>query len=39
MPELPDITVYIEALRHRILGAKLDSTRITLDLYRKRAGV
>jgi len=29
MPELPDITVYIEALRERILGAKLGSTRIT----------
>jgi len=29
MPELPDITVYIEALRKRILGAKLESTRIT----------
>ncbi len=29
MPELPDITVYIEALRERILGAKLESTRIT----------
>ena len=29
MPELPDITVYIEALRARILGAKLESTRIT----------
>ncbi len=29
MPELPDITVYIEALRERILGAKLQSTRIT----------
>lgn len=28
MPELPDITVYVEALRARILGAKLDSTRI-----------
>lgn len=29
MPELPDITVYVEALRERILGAKLESTRIT----------
>jgi formamidopyrimidine-DNA glycosylase len=29
MPELPDITVYIEALRERILGARLESTRIT----------
>jgi formamidopyrimidine-DNA glycosylase len=29
MPELPDITVYIEALRERILGAELESTRIT----------
>lgn len=29
MPELPDITVYVEALRQRILGAKLESTRIT----------
>jgi formamidopyrimidine-DNA glycosylase len=29
MPELPDITVYIEALERRILGATLESTRIT----------
>jgi formamidopyrimidine-DNA glycosylase len=29
MPELPDITVYIEALQARILGAKLESTSIT----------
>jgi len=29
MPELPDVTVYVEALRQRILGAKLESTRIT----------
>jgi formamidopyrimidine-DNA glycosylase len=29
MPELPDITVYVEALRPRILGARLESTRIT----------
>jgi len=29
MPELPDVTVYVEALRKRILGAKLESTRIT----------
>jgi formamidopyrimidine-DNA glycosylase len=29
MPELPDITVYIEALRERILGAKLESIRLT----------
>jgi formamidopyrimidine-DNA glycosylase len=29
MPELPDITVYVEALRQRILGAKLESTKIT----------
>jgi formamidopyrimidine-DNA glycosylase len=29
MPELPDITVYIEALRERILGAQLEATRIT----------
>ena len=29
MPELPDITVYVEALRQRILGARLESTRIT----------
>ena len=29
MPELPDIAVYIEALRSRILGATLESTRIT----------
>ena len=29
MPELPDIAVYVEALRQRILGARLESTRIT----------
>jgi formamidopyrimidine-DNA glycosylase len=29
MPELPDITVYIEALQRRLLGARLESTRIT----------
>ncbi len=29
MPELPDIAVYLEALQARILGAKLESTRIT----------
>ncbi len=28
MPELPDITVYIEALESRIHGARLESTRI-----------
>jgi formamidopyrimidine-DNA glycosylase len=29
MPELPDITVYVEALESRILGARLESARIT----------
>jgi formamidopyrimidine-DNA glycosylase len=29
MPELPDITVYIEALERRLQGARLQSTRIT----------
>ncbi len=29
MPELPDITVYIEALERRVIGARLESTRIT----------
>ena len=29
MPELPDITVYLEALEARLLGARLESTRIT----------
>jgi formamidopyrimidine-DNA glycosylase len=29
MPELPDITVYIEALEKRLLGARLESARIT----------
>jgi formamidopyrimidine-DNA glycosylase len=28
MPELPDITLYIEALRARILGQRLDRTRV-----------
>jgi formamidopyrimidine-DNA glycosylase len=29
MPELPDIAIYLEALKARVLGAKLESTRIT----------
>ena len=29
MPELPDITVYIEALERRLQGARLESTRVT----------
>jgi formamidopyrimidine-DNA glycosylase len=29
MPELPDITVYIEALEQRLRGARLESTRIS----------
>lgn len=28
MPELPDITVYIEALEKRILGQRLESARV-----------
>ncbi|HVJ30050.1 MAG TPA: DNA-formamidopyrimidine glycosylase family protein, partial [Gammaproteobacteria bacterium] len=28
MPELPDITLYIEALRQRILGRRLDRSRV-----------
>ena len=28
MPELPDITVYIEALERRILGRRLDGVRV-----------
>ena len=28
MPELPDITLYIEALRARILGRRLERTRV-----------
>src|SRR5882724_11149336 len=28
MPELPDITVYIEALQRRIVGARLERLRI-----------
>ncbi len=28
MPELPDVTVYIEALRHRVLDRRLDSVLI-----------
>ena len=35
MPELPDITVYVEALEHRLIGAKLLSLRIVgLNLLR-----
>jgi formamidopyrimidine-DNA glycosylase len=29
LPELPDITIYLEALQERLLGARLESTRIT----------
>ena len=29
MPELPDITVYLEALEQRLRGARLESTRIS----------
>jgi formamidopyrimidine-DNA glycosylase len=29
MPELPDITLYVEALEQRVAGAKLQSARIT----------
>jgi formamidopyrimidine-DNA glycosylase len=29
VPELPDITVYIEALEQRVLGARLESVRIS----------
>src|SRR5947208_14198275 len=28
MPELPDVTVYIEALERRLLGARLDGVRL-----------
>jgi formamidopyrimidine-DNA glycosylase len=28
MPELPDITLYIEALRQRLLGSRLERTRV-----------
>jgi formamidopyrimidine-DNA glycosylase len=28
MPELPDITVYVEALGRRVLGERLDALRI-----------
>src|SRR5882672_9916988 len=28
MPELPDIAIYLEALKARVLGAKLESTRV-----------
>jgi len=36
MPELPDIAVYLQALRPRILGARLESTRITHPVQRIR---
>jgi formamidopyrimidine-DNA glycosylase len=29
MPELPDITIYLEALGHRIVGQKLEGVRVT----------
>jgi formamidopyrimidine-DNA glycosylase len=29
MPELPDISIYVEALERRLLGARLESTRLT----------
>src|SRR3989442_10494483 len=29
MPELPDVTVYVEALRERVVGARLERLRLT----------
>jgi formamidopyrimidine-DNA glycosylase len=29
VPELPDVTVYVEALKERLLGARLTATRLT----------
>ena len=28
MPELPDITVYVEALGRRVVGRRLEGTRV-----------
>src|SRR2546427_10600311 len=28
MPELPDVTVYVEALRERVVGARLERLRL-----------
>lgn len=37
MPELPDITVYVEALNARIYGQRLDSIRITAPFLLRTA--
>src|SRR3989442_5480132 len=39
MPELPDITIYLEALERRILRARLDRVRITSPFVLRSAGV
>ena len=33
MPELPDITIYIEVLRERVLGKRLDRVRLTSPFF------
>ena len=38
MPELPDITIYLEALEHRVLGRVLEKLRI-LDVFVLRTAV
>src|SRR2546427_10591918 len=39
MPELPDITIYLEALERRILRARLDRLRIASPFVLRSAGV
>ena len=35
MPELPDLTVYLEALRSRIVGQPLERARLVFDATRR----
>ena len=39
MPELPDITIYLEALERRILRARLDRLRLTSPFVLRSASV
>jgi formamidopyrimidine-DNA glycosylase len=34
MPELPDVTIYIEALERRVLGQELKDVRVATDPIR-----
>ena len=38
MPELPDITVYVEALERRILDRKIDEVRLASPFLLRTVG-